>query len=115
MAVVNEMLEAELTPRIVQLVGTDGLAHRRAGAVGLETAQNQRAEFHLAAVYVRLRLARRMDGQDGQDLRRQTAENQIAQRTAGNHTPEPTATFARRLRRSAGRMEASQAVAGPES
>src|SRR5262249_16904104 len=65
MAANDEMLEAEFAPRPVQLVGADRLAHGRAGAVGLEAAQAQRAQLHMAAVYVRLGFAGRNDGEPG--------------------------------------------------
>src|SRR4030095_12647407 len=107
MAVDDERLEAEFAPRPVQLVGADRLAHGRAGAVGVEAAQDQRAELHMAAVYVRLGFAGRNDGEPGQDLSRQTAQDEDPQRAGRDHPPEPVAGPARRLRRSAGRVEAA--------
>src|SRR5262245_7240503 len=107
MAVVDEMLETEPASRTLQLVGAVGVAHGRAGALGVEAAQNQWAELHLAAVYVRLGLAGRDDGQDGQDLLRQTVADKITQRIAGDNPPQSMAIPARRLWRFAGRMEAS--------
>src|SRR5262249_46948727 len=102
MAVVDEMLEAEPAPRIIQFVGANRLAHGLAGAMGLEIAQNKRAQFHMATVYVRLRSTRRDDGQDGQDLFWEAAEDQDAQRIASRDPPEPVALPAGRLRRFAG-------------
>ncbi len=57
-----------LRPGSDELVGADGVAHRRDRAVGVEAAQAERAGLHVAAVHVRQRAARDADGQDGQDL-----------------------------------------------
>ena len=111
MAVADEMLEAQPAPWSIQLVGPARLACGLASAVGLEAAQDQRAELHLAAIYVRLSLTGRGDGQDGQDLYGQTVEDENAQRIAGDDPTEPVAVPARRLRRFAGWVEASQAAA----
>src|SRR5262245_4620488 len=107
MVVHDEMLEAEFAPRPVQLVGADRLAHWRAGAVGLEAAQDQRPELHLAAIHVRLGFAGRNDGEYGKDLSRQTAQDEDPQGAGRDDSPEPIAVPARRLRRSAGRVEAA--------
>src|SRR5262245_62796710 len=110
MAVDDEMLEAEFAPRPVQLVGADRLAHGRAGAVGMEAAQDQRTELHLAAIHVRLGFAGRNDGEYGQDLSRKTTQDEDPQGAGLDDPPEPIAVPARRLRRSAGRVEEAQAA-----
>src|ERR1044072_9128737 len=104
MAVNYEMLEDEFAPRAIQLLGADGLARWGLGVVGLEAPQDQWAGFQMAAVYVFERHARMVNGQDGQNLCRQTFENQNPQRTFGNHQTASMEISARRQRRFARRL-----------
>ena len=54
----DEVLEDEPAAGPGELVGADGMAHRRAGALGLEAAQAERPRVHVAALHVRERAAR---------------------------------------------------------
>ena len=71
-----------LRPGQCQLVGADGVADGRARAVGVEAAQVERSELHVAAVPVRQRAAGEADGQDGQDSSGAAAEDQEPQGAA---------------------------------
>src|SRR5262249_1734690 len=59
MASDDEVLEAEPSPGPVLLVGTDGVARGIHRHVALQTTASQRAQLHLAALYVFRRRIRR--------------------------------------------------------
>ena len=100
-AVDDEVLEDEPAAGSDELVGTDGVAARRARHVGVQAAQAQRPGLHLADDHVRQRAARSADGPDGQDSRRAADPRQDAQgaarrrssRTSGSTCARTTATF----------------------
>ncbi len=76
MAAHDEVLEAQLAPRPVQLVGPDGLARRSVVHVALPSAQTERTQFHLATDDVRRSGAGKNPSEHGQDSCRQAARNQ---------------------------------------
>ena len=79
----------------------------RVGALSrlaVETAQDERAEFHVAAAAVRQRASRMADGQDGQDLPRTAADGQEPQRTARHHQTAALEVPAAGQRRPSGRL-----------
>ena len=78
-------------------------------AVGVEAAQVERPGVHLADVPVRQRSPRVGDGEDGEDLRRQAAEDQDAQGVAGDGQAVDAAVPQARHRRYAGRFRAAAA------
>ena len=81
----DEVLEAEFASRAAQLVGPDGMARRGACGLDLETAEDERADFHLAAAAVRQRASGMADGPDGKDLSRETDGGQEPQGIARHH------------------------------
>ena len=80
-------LQVHPTTGAAQLVGADGLANRGRGAVGLETAQGERSEFHLAADDVCERASRVADATNGQAVSWQADAGEKPQGTAGRHSP----------------------------
>ncbi|MND01460.1 hypothetical protein D3C83_204640 [compost metagenome] len=56
-------------------MGSDGVAYWRGDCVGVEVAQGEWPEFHMAVVFVCWSAARVADGEDGEDLSRQAAQH----------------------------------------
>src|SRR5262249_53327002 len=81
MAIVDEVLEIEPATRPIQLVKPFGLANWFDRDVALQTAQDQRTQFHLAALNVFRRHLREKPRADGKDLPRPTSEYQDSQRS----------------------------------
>ena len=75
MAVDYEVLEVQPAPGPAELVGAALLANRVLPPVAGEIAQDQWPEFYLAAALICRGLTRKMDGEDGEDLCRQTYED----------------------------------------
>src|SRR5437016_6722766 len=96
MAVDNEVLEVQPAPRPAELVGAPLLASRVLPPVAGEIAQDQRPEFYLAADAVCRGPPREVDGENGEDLCRQTFEDQNAQGTDCHRPPAVAFVFPHR-------------------
>src|SRR4030095_5552661 len=66
-AATDEVLEDEPAPGTEQLVGADGVAARRARAVGVPAAEDERSRIYVAAFHVSERAARMGDGARRED------------------------------------------------
>ena len=78
MAAADEVLEDEPAARPEQLVGAERVADRGAWSLGVEAAQDERPELHLAAFHVRQCAAGVLDGASGTPVWRQSARAQDA-------------------------------------
>ncbi len=86
MAASDEMLEDEFASGSVQLVGTHGMEVRCHWVVALQTATHQRTQFHLAAADVFGHFVGEANGENGEDLRWETPQDQDPQ---GAHSLPP--------------------------